>query len=93
MDVHPCGECGFEYDLGTARAAGPAIVRGVGEIAAMLSEPDVDVRILLRNVVGRRGRAEIRGEGQRAPRGDPIQLRNDLIDRLRRAATSRCDSG
>lgn len=33
-----CDECGFEYDLATATAAGSAIVEGTAEMAALLSE-------------------------------------------------------
>src|SRR5580704_2444934 len=35
-----CDECGFEYDLATAPAAGSAIVEGVGEVAALLDSGD-----------------------------------------------------
>ena len=36
-----CDECGFTYDLAAADAAGPAIVAGIGEVAAMLlAAPD-----------------------------------------------------
>ena len=31
-----CDECGFEYDLATAPAAGSAVVEGVGEVVALL---------------------------------------------------------
>ena len=39
-----CDECGFEYDLTAAAAAGPAIVDGVAEIAARLSDEAADLR-------------------------------------------------
>jgi hypothetical protein len=39
-----CGECGFEYDLSEAHAAGPSIVAGVAELAALLDDPGADLR-------------------------------------------------
>jgi hypothetical protein len=36
--VDRCEECGFEYDLREPQTAGPAIVQGVGRLAAMLSD-------------------------------------------------------
>jgi hypothetical protein len=42
--VDQCEECGFEYDLGEASTAGPAIVQGVGEFAVMLSDSAADLR-------------------------------------------------
>ena len=43
-DVDRCEECGFEYNLGEAPKAGPAIVQGVGEIAVMLGDSVADLR-------------------------------------------------
>ncbi len=43
-EVDRCDECGFEYDLAEAPAAGPAIVQGVGEFVVMLSDRAVDLR-------------------------------------------------
>jgi hypothetical protein len=37
--VERCAECGFEYDLGAAPAAGPAIVAGVARFAVLLDGP------------------------------------------------------
>jgi len=42
--VEQCEECGFEYDLSDAPAAGPAIVEGVGEFAGMLSNRAANLR-------------------------------------------------
>ena len=35
-----CDHCGFDYDLGAAESAGPAIVAGVAELAARLDGVD-----------------------------------------------------
>jgi DinB superfamily len=42
--VDRCGECGFEYDLGEAQAAGPAVVAGVAEVASVLRGNPPEVR-------------------------------------------------
>jgi hypothetical protein len=42
--VDRCDECGFEYDLTEAPAAGAAIVQCVGVFAVMLSDRAVDLR-------------------------------------------------
>jgi len=39
-----CDECGFEYDLSTAPAAGSAIVDGAREVCALLKDPPGDLR-------------------------------------------------
>lgn len=39
-----CEECGFEYDLSEAATAARAIVRGVGELAVLLSGGTSDLR-------------------------------------------------
>ena len=39
-----CAECGFEYDLGAAPGAGPAIVEGVAELAVILRDAPTDLR-------------------------------------------------
>ena len=39
-----CAQCGFEYDVAEAEAAGPAIVVGVSEFAHLLGAPASDVR-------------------------------------------------
>lgn len=39
-----CEECGFEYDLVEAPAAGPSIVDGVAELAVVLSSNGGDLR-------------------------------------------------
>ena len=39
-----CAECGFTYDLTASGAAGPAIVAGIGEVAATLLAPGPDPR-------------------------------------------------
>ena len=44
-DVERCAECGFEYDLDEAPAAAAAIVDGVGELAATLSDRGAEVRV------------------------------------------------
>lgn len=38
-----CRECGFEYDLGEAGRAGPAIIEGVDELSGLLREPRDDL--------------------------------------------------
>jgi hypothetical protein len=38
--VDRCKECGFEYDLALAQAAGSAIVEGVGELVVILETED-----------------------------------------------------
>jgi hypothetical protein len=43
--VDRCEECGFDYDLGEAPRAGPAIVQGVDELAVMLSDDAADLRM------------------------------------------------
>jgi hypothetical protein len=40
--VDRCEECGFEYDLGEAGAAGPAIVEDAGQFAITLSDRVAD---------------------------------------------------
>jgi hypothetical protein len=43
--VDQCHQCGFEYDLGRAQEAGPAIVAGTAELAALLQiESALDLR-------------------------------------------------
>jgi hypothetical protein len=50
--VDTCSQCGFEYDLGDAGSAGPALVTGAAHFAAFLDGADpADVR--------RRPRAEV----------------------------------
>lgn len=39
-----CAECGFEYDLGEAQSAGAAIVAGVSQFVAILSDTPTDLR-------------------------------------------------
>jgi hypothetical protein len=39
-----CEECGFDYDLAEALTAGPAIIDGVAELAALLSSGRADLR-------------------------------------------------
>jgi hypothetical protein len=41
--VERCAQCGFEYDLGTAPGAGPAIVEGVSRFAAILRDAPTDL--------------------------------------------------
>jgi hypothetical protein len=41
--VDRCDECGFAYDLDEAAAAGPTIVAGATELAAILSDGGADV--------------------------------------------------
>jgi hypothetical protein len=43
-----CGECGFEYDLAGAEAAGPAVVAGVAEFVAVLGADPSHLRRRLR---------------------------------------------
>jgi hypothetical protein len=42
--VDRCEECGFEYDLGEAETAAPAVLEGVDKLAAMLSGSPADLR-------------------------------------------------
>jgi len=42
--VERCAECGFEYDLGAAPGAGPAIVEGVSQLAVILRDARTDLR-------------------------------------------------
>jgi DinB family protein len=42
--VDRCADCGFEYDLDQATAAGSAIVTGASELGAFLSDDVKDVR-------------------------------------------------
>jgi hypothetical protein len=42
--VDRCLECGFEYELGDAESAGPAIVAGVASLAAILRDAPSDLR-------------------------------------------------
>jgi hypothetical protein len=40
----PCVQCGFSYNLGAAAAVGQIIRETVAEVAAILRNPDIDVR-------------------------------------------------